>query len=231
MRQLVSIKLVALFFLTVTSAWSQDNVGPLARKWSVGFDVGYSESRIFGSYADFAQRWYGSQYKRAPEWLSRKAVMADLTVYKKLFSFVYIKSGVGYTRHGGGLTNTSLVFPMDITLDYITVPLGVGVNPRIFKSVSVALDGGFCAGFELSSSQDFQKGVAPGIPQTNNTFIPNYFWSGSVLYPINARCAVKAAYRYVKALKPFYENGEGEYLTEESSKANAFSAGIVYVVK
>jgi len=151
-----------------------------------------------------------------------------------MYRFLYLKSGLGYTQHAGKIAHTRLTYPIDVTLEYMSVPLGVGINP-VYKGVSLAAEGGLLGNFELRSTQDFQKGVWPGLRQTNHSFIPNFYWSGSALCSITSRWAIRASYRYVKALRPFYENGGGPGTgrgeTTMSTKASAFSGGLVYVLK
>ncbi len=235
MRLVFCIAFSWFIFLTITSVRAQIGAGPLASKaYAVGLDVGYNKSTIFGSYVDYFLEDTPAQGWEKSEVISKNATEVDFTISRGIYRYLYLKSGLGYTQHAGKIAHTRLTYPIDVTLEYMSVPLGVGINPA-YKGVSLAAEGGLLGNFELRSTQDFQKGVWPGLRQTNHSFIPNFYWSGSALCSITSRWAIRASYRYVKALRPFYENGGGpgtgrgkrQYLPKRAH----FSGGIVYALK
>ncbi|MCD9015470.1 hypothetical protein [Parachryseolinea silvisoli] len=229
------IKSTFLLFplFTLCTIQAQDLSGPLAKGCSLGLDIGYNESELYGSFKDEINEGSATDYEPSRfKAVGKNAKDFDLTVYLKLYKFFYVKTGLGYTQHGGKFLNTRLSYPVDVTLDYLNVPVGVGVNPVVYGPLSVALDIGFQFSQELSSEQEFVKGIGPRVHQ--NRFVSGYFWSGSVIGSISSRWAIRASYRYTKALRPFHENeiayGKWDGL-ELSSKATAFSGGIIFVLK
>ena len=233
MNSFVRIVLFCAFLFVFANGSAQILSGPLAKGCTFGIDVGYNSSELYGSFKDELNEGTATNYEPSKfKAVGKNAVDVDLNIFIKLSKIVYIKTGFGYTEHGGKFLNTRLTYPVDVTLDYVNVPLGVGINPVIFRRFSVALEGGFHYGLELSSEQEFVKGIGPKVHQ--NRYIPGYFFSGSILGSISSHWAIKASYRYSKALRPFHENetryGKWDGL-QLSSKATAFSVGVVYSIK
>jgi hypothetical protein len=233
MNSFIKFALLFFFELILCAVHGQDLSGPLAKGCSFGLDIGYNESELYGSFKDELYEGSATDYEPSKfKAVGKNAKDIDLTVYIKLYKFFYIKTGLGYTQHGGKFLGTRLWYPVDVTLDYISVPVGVGVNPVVYRALSVALDGGFQFSQELSSEQEFVKGIGPRVHQ--NRVVYGYFCSGSVIGSISSRWAIRASYRYTKALRPFHENeiayGKWHGL-ELSSKATAFSGGVIYSLK
>ncbi len=100
------------------------------RGYSVGFDVGYNKSMIFGSMSTIFWKVPPAQGWEKCEVESKNATEIDFTLSMREYTASLLKKwSAGYTEHSGKIAHTRLTYPIDVTLDYLSVPLGVGINP------------------------------------------------------------------------------------------------------
>lgn len=213
------------FVLIHIFAGAQDSLALIDRRFTVRFNVGYVNSEIYGSFVDV----FLNAKLQGVHMTEKNAggIETNFLVTAKLFKFASVKSGIGFTQHGGQILHSPWVYPVDVKLNYLTIPLGLSLNTTLRKT-NLAVDGGMQYAFEISSSQDFQKGISSSYKQSNQTTIPSYYLGASLLHDINGRWGLEFSYRFVNGLKSFYTRQYNEEVQEMSTRAQSFSVGVVY---
>jgi hypothetical protein len=204
---------------------AQDSLKLMDHRFTVRFNVGYVNSKLYGSYVD---RLLNANLQSFP--MAQKnagGIETSFLVTAKLFKFASLKSGIGFTQQGGEITHSPFVYPIDVKLNYLTIPLGVGFNTTMRKT-NLAVEGGVQLAFEISSSQDFRKGISNFYEQKNETTIPSYFLGGSLVHDINGAWGIEFSYRFVNAMKPFYTQEYLGQVRDMSTRAQSFSVGVIY---
>jgi len=214
------------FVLLHIFASAQDSLKLLDHGFTLRFNIGYVTSELYGSYVE---RLVNANLQGFP--MAEKnagGLETNFLVTARLFKFMSIKSGIGFTQHGGKIEHSPFVYPIDVKLAYLTIPLGISLNTTMRKT-NLAVDGGVQYAFEISSSQDFQKGITSSeYKQSNETTIPTYFLGASLLHDINGTWGIEFSYRFVNGLKPFYTQQYRDQVRELSTRAQSFSVGVIY---
>lgn len=216
-----------IFFSTIISIESRSQffTSPDENKIHITFTGGYVQSEIKGSFVDYQ---LGHYFGNKPELYGRDGIEIEALMNLRINRFLYAKTGIGYNEQGGEVRHNDLVYPVDITLRYVHLPISIGAYLLTLNRLTLAAEGGFQLNQEISSNQDFKKGTLN--KNWSATFIPAYTYRVLIQYQINQKMSIQGSYKYVDSLKPFYEE---EYFTssiEMSTEAKSYSVGVWFSV-
>lgn len=208
------------------SAFSDDSYSE-SKKLSVLFRAGYVISSLHGSYVEFTRNSsFGDPYTLSDKQGFEVAALAYLQLAKPL----YLVSGLGFIQTGGAINNTSAVYPTDVTLNYLSIPLGLAINPVNTGKTSLFFTTTLTNNVELSSEQEFLKGTNPDglLLEKSNTFILGYSVGGAFRYELKEEVSLQIDISTLSDFTPFYERElEGRHY-EMKTKGTSFSLGVVY---
>lgn len=199
------------------------------KKLSMLFRAGYVMSALHGSYVEYTRNSsFGDPYILQDKQGFEVAALAYLQIAKPL----YLVSGLGFIQKGGGIDDAS-VYPVDVTLSYLSIPLGVAINPINTGKASLFFTSGLTGNIELSSEQEFLKGTNPdGLqPEKSNTFVLGYSVGGAFRYRLNETVSLQVDAAVLSDFTPFYERELEGRNYEMKTKGNSFSIGAVYHLK
>ncbi|MBX2968184.1 MAG: outer membrane beta-barrel protein [Cyclobacteriaceae bacterium] len=212
----------------LVSAFSSDSFNE-NRKLSLLFKAGYVVSSLHGSYVEYIRNSsFGDPYTLRDKQGFEVAALASLQIAKP----VYLVSGLGFIQKGGGIDDAS-VYPVDVTLNYLSIPLGVAINPINAGKASLFFTSGLTGNIEVFSEQEFLKGTNPdGLqPEKSNTFILGYSVGGAFRYKLNETVSLQVDASALSDFTPFYERELEGRQYEMKTKGNSFSIGAVYQLK
>lgn len=222
------MKFLALLFKTILAVfpfdiYAQLFTSPGDDKIHIAVNAGYVQSEIEGSFVDYelSRNLAGKR----PELHGKNGIEAEVSLNIKIFKFLYCKTGIGYNEQGGEIKYNDLVYPMDIKLSYLDVPVSVGVHLVRLKKISVAAEGGIQFNQEISPEQNFKKGVI--AKNWSTSFIPAVTYGLYARYKISPKLSIQGSYKYMKALKPFYEHEYFDSRISMNTVAESFSAGVL----
>ena len=209
--------------LLPVKSYAQFFVPPDDSKLHIGFNAGFVQSEIEGSFVDYelSRNLAGKR----PEVHGKDGIEVEAVVTMKIFKFLYCKTGIGYNEQGGEIRHNDLVYPMDIKLSYLDIPATVGVHMVRLKKLSVAAEGGIQLNQEISPEQNFKKGVIS--KNWSNTFIPAATYGLSAAYKVNDRISIRGSYKFMKAIRPFYEHEYFDSRISMNTVAESFSGGVL----
>lgn len=216
-----SILICTVLAVLSVECYAQFFSPPDQSKLQIGFSAGYVQSEIEGSFVDYelSRNLAGKR----PELHGKEGIEIDVTLKMKIFKFLYGKTGIGYNEQGGEIRHNDVVYPMDIKLSYLHVPVTVGVHLVRIKRISLAAEGGIQFNLEISPEQNFKKGVIS--KNWSNAFVPTTTYGLSALYEINNRVSIRGSYKFMSALKPFYEHEYFDSRISMNTVAQVYSAG------
>ena len=218
-----------VFSIGLVSAFSDDSFSE-SKKLSVLFRAGYVISTLHGSYVEFTRNSsFGDPYTLSDKHGFEVAALAYLQLAKPL----YLVSGLGFIQKGGSINNTNAVYPTDVTLNYLSIPLGLVINPVNTGKTSLFFTTTLTNNVELSSEQEFLKGTNPDglLPENSNTFVLGYSVGGAIRYRLNEKVSLQVDATTLSHFTPFYERElEGRHY-EMKVKGNSFTVGAVYHLK
>ena len=213
--------LCACLLVTFESA-AQDS----QREINFGFRVGYASTIIHGSYVEFNRRLVTSGPPRPVNGKISFEVAAS--VYYQVYKPIFLTTGIGFIQKGGDIENFTPVYPVDITLNYLNVPLGVAIRALSWRKFTVLAEGVMIFNYEISSEQEFKKGL--GSQETKESkFILSYSYGGSLRYKFNQKISLQGDVRVINDITPFFEQWLGGYGHQEmKTKGEVYSVGVVY---
>ncbi|MBX2966610.1 MAG: hypothetical protein KF845_10720 [Cyclobacteriaceae bacterium] len=218
-----------VFSIGLVSTFSSDSFNE-SKKLSVLFRAGYVMSALHGSYVEYIRNSsFGDPYTLQDKHGFEVAALAYLQLAKP----VYLVSGLGFIQKGGAIDNTSAVYPVDVTLNYLSIPLGLAVNPVNTGKASLFFTTALTNNIELSSEQEFLKGTNPDglLPEKSNTFILGYSVGGAFRYKLNETVSLQVDVSALSDFTPFYERELEGKQYEMKTKGNSFSIGALYHFK
>jgi hypothetical protein len=192
---------------------------------SIGFRAGYANTFLHGREVQY-QRRYFNNFK----FVEKDGFEVATTVYYQVFKPIFITSGLGFIQKGGALENTTALYPLDVTLNYINVPIGIAFRPIQGDKFSVFIEGGLIMNYEVSSNQEFKKGIT-GFEDSK--FIVSYCYGGSLRYKLNERISLQGDLRFLGDLNAFYVDTRNDGFTGNQeyplkTKGKTVSLGVVY---
>lgn len=213
------------FSIGVVSEVSQKSGEKLNRGLNLSLQAGFVVSGVTGSYVTFLQESSSS----SPYPLTNKNGFEVLaTASYSLTNLLSVSTGAGFVQKGGTIEDTGSVYPVDVTLNYLEVPVNLILNPVATESFSLSLMAGVVNNFELSSEQEFLKGTLAGDNETSNTFILSYSFGGIVNCKLNEKFGLRAEAKLVHDITPFYERDLNDLHYEMKTKSQVFSLGVNY---
>lgn len=218
-----------VYSIGLVSAISQESFSS-TKELSLILRAGYVSSSLYGSYVDYQRNSsFGEPYGLK----EKQGFEVGAQLYLQLFKPLYFVTGLGIIQKGGAIDDRSAVYPVDVTLTYLSVPLALAINPINTNKVSLFFTTGLTNNIELSSKQEFLKGTNPDglLPEESNTFILGYAMGGAIRYKLNDAISLQADAQVMADFTPFYERDLGGNHYEMKTKGNSFSAGVVYHLK
>jgi hypothetical protein len=215
-----------IFSVGLVSAFSSDSFNE-NRKLSLLFKAGYVVSSLHGSYVEYLRNSsFGDPYSLRDKQGFEVAALAYLQLAKPL----YLVSGLGFIQKGGAVNDTNAVYPTDVILNYLSIPIGLGINPINTGKFSLFFTTTLTNSIEISSEQEFLKGTNPDglLPEKSNTFILGYSVGGAFRYELKEEVSLQIDISTLSDFTPFYERElEGRHY-EMKTKGTSFSLGVVY---
>lgn len=218
-----------VFSVGLVSAFSSESFSE-SKKLSVLFKAGYVMTALHGSYVEFVRNSsFGVPYSLRDRQGFEVAALAYLQIAKP----VYLVSGLGFIQKGGAIDDTSAVYPTDVALNYLLIPLGFAINPVNTGKASLFFNTSLTNNIELSSEQEFLKGTNPDglLPEKSNTFILGYSVGGSLRYKFSETVSLQIDIQALSDFTPFYERELEGKQYEMKTKGNSLSIGAVYHLK
>lgn len=216
-RGISKIVLLSLIF-TQLSSYAQNT----EREISFGFQAGYVNTTLYGSFVDHIK----SHPVYDPVVVEKVAFEISATVSYQVYKSIFTTSGIGFIQKGGSIENSGSLYPVDVTLNYLTIPVSIGIKPIKLDKFSILVSAGLINNIELSSSRDFTKGTSGD--DSNNKYTLSLSMGGSVNYRINNIISLQGDVFFINDLLPFYEwDISGEHY-EMKTKGKVFSLGVVY---
>lgn len=216
-RGISKIVLLSLIF-TQLNSYAQTT----EREISFGFRAGYVNSTLYGSFVD--------QIKSHPVYdpvvVEKDAFEISATLSYQLYKSIFVISGMGFIQKGGSIENSGSLYPVDVTLNYLTIPVSIGIKPIKLDKFSILVSAGLINNFELSSSRDFTKGTSGD--DSNNKYTLSLLMGGSVNYRINNIISLQGDVFFINDLLPFYEWDISGENYEMKTKGKIFALGVVY---
>jgi hypothetical protein len=195
------------------------------REISFGFRAGYVNTTLYGSYVEFSRSSTTTGTSKPVN--SKSSFEIAASVYYQVYKPIFITTGIGFIQKGGDIENFTPLYPVDVTLNYLNIPVGVSVRAIQGKKFSIFADGGFVFNYEVSSEQDFKKGIDPTEETTESKFIVSYSLGGSCRYKVSETFSVQVEAHYLNDINPFFTQVIYEDL-EMKTKGKVFSLGVVY---
>lgn len=215
-----------VFSVGLVSAFSSEAFSE-SKKLSLLFKAGYVMSALHGSYVEYIRSSsFGDPYTLQDKQGFEVAALGYLQIAKPL----YLVSGLSFIQKGGGIDDAS-VYPVDVTLNYLSIPLGVAINPINTDKVLFFFTTALTSNVELSSEQEFLKGTNPDGVLKSNAFILGYSIGGAVRIKANDRVSLQADLSTLSDFKPFYDYKLNDEQYEMKTKGYSFSIGAVYHIQ
>ena len=195
------------------------------REINVGFRAGYASTIIHGSYVEFSRRSVTSGPPRPVN--GKIAFEVAASVYYQVYKPIFLTTGIGFIQKGGDIENFTPVYPVDITLNYLNVPLGVSLRALRWKKFTLFAEGGLIFNYEVSSKQDFKKGIDSSEETTEDKFILSYSFGGICKYRLTDRISIQGDVKFIYDINPFFTQVIYEKV-EMKTKGEIYSVGVVY---
>jgi hypothetical protein len=218
-----------VFSVGLVSAFSSDSFSE-SKKLGLLLKAGYVMSSLYGSYVEYTRNSsFGDPYTLRDKQGFEVAALA----YLKLAKPLYLVSGIGFIQKGGAINNTNAVYPTDVTLNYLSIPIGLAINPISTGKSSLFFTTALTNNVELSSEQEFLKGTNPDglLPEKSNTFILGYSVGGAFRYELKEEVSLQIDISTLSDFTPFYERELEGRQYEMKTKGTSFSLGVVYHIR
>lgn len=195
------------------------------REINFGFRAGYTSTIIHGSYVEFNRRSVTSGPPRPVN--GKVSFEVAASVYYQVYKPTFIYAGIGFIQKGGDIENFTPVYPVDITLNYINIPLGVSLRAISWKKFTLFAEGGMIFNYEVSSKQDFKKGIDASEETTEDKFILSYSFGGICRYKLNDKVFIQGDVKFINDINPFFTQVIYEKV-EMKTKGEVYSLGVTY---
>lgn len=199
---------------------------PDESKFHISAMAGYIQSKIAGSFVDYQMTHY---FGRKPELVGQGGIEAEASVRVNVFNFLYAKTGLGYNEQGGEIKYNNLVYPIDVKLRYVHVPVSIGVYLLTVNKFSVAAEGGIQFNQEISSDQEFKKGNIN--KNQSKTFVPAYTYELLIQYRISDLWKIQGSYKRLNSLNNFYKEDYFDSYVSMKTNAESYSVGVLWSLK
>ena len=154
---------------------------------------------------------------------------AGLAAEIGIASGVYIAPGISFRQEGNKqeVTTNQKTETVSNTLNYISVPVNLGVRVPLTESLAISVEGGPAFSYGVSSSVRTLAGIKGGIKAAYDAFKEKHYNRFDM--SINASAAVEFSKFYVRLGTDLgVVNNLKEAVQKASSKNNSFFLGLGY---
>jgi hypothetical protein len=193
------------------------------REINILFRAGYVNTSIYGSFVDLIK---SSPLANNPSVVNKNGFEISTTFSYQVYKPFFIYTRLSFIQKGGAIDHSNLTYPVDVTLNYLSIPVAVSVRPPSVYRFAASLSVGVLNNFEVSSERDFTEGTDG--EDNNRKFTLTPYMEVTLRYIIARQFALQCDVGLMNDHIPFYEwDNAGEHY-EMQTRGTTISLGVVY---
>jgi len=158
---------------------------------SAGVKAGYSDYTLFGDEVRLRK-------KRGAELINRQALELGFVLKADIHKYLYAKAELGYLQKGGHLKGGGWTYQTPVQVNYLSIPLLVGLSPIKTEPVTLSFEAGFAYNLLMSSDIGYSKDIIAGYRAEETTDIVSQLVGIELATDVLDNLTLFANYRYSK---------------------------------